>query len=88
MSSGVILLQRPYISFSSPLLLILTWEITAAAVALSDMICGFLFDIVDDLIFICIKRECYINGLGYKRFAYDNCQKVVLCSSKVVETVY
>ena len=34
MSSGVILLQRPYISFSSPLLLILRWEITAAAVAL------------------------------------------------------
>ena len=34
MSSGVILLQRPYISFSSPLLLILRREITAAAVAL------------------------------------------------------
>ena len=34
MSSGVILLQRPYISFSSPLLLILRQEITAAAVAL------------------------------------------------------
>ena len=36
MSSGVILLQRPYISFSSPLLLILRREITAAAVALFD----------------------------------------------------
>ena len=34
MSSGVILLQRPCISFSSPLLLILRQEITAAAVAL------------------------------------------------------
>ena len=34
MSSGVILLQRPYVSFSSPLLLILRQEITAAAVAL------------------------------------------------------
>ena len=34
MSSGVILLQRPKISFSSPLLLILRQEITAAAVAL------------------------------------------------------
>ena len=34
MSSGVILLQRPYISFSSPLLLFLRQEITAAAVAL------------------------------------------------------
>ena len=34
MSSGVILLQRPYISFSSPLLLILRQEITAVAVAL------------------------------------------------------
>ena len=34
MSSGVILLQRPYISFSSPLLLILRREITAAAVVL------------------------------------------------------
>ena len=34
MSSGVILLQRHYISFSSPLLLILRWEIIAAAVAL------------------------------------------------------
>ena len=34
MSSGVILLQRPYVSFSSPLLLILRWEITAVAVAL------------------------------------------------------
>ena len=30
----VILLQMPYISFSCPLLLILRWEITAAAVAL------------------------------------------------------
>ena len=37
MSSGVILLQRPYFSFSSPLLLILRWEITAAAVALLYM---------------------------------------------------
>ena len=34
MSSGVILLERPYVSFSSPLLLILRREITAAAVAL------------------------------------------------------
>ena len=34
MSSGVILLQSPYISFSSPLLLIPRREITAAAVAL------------------------------------------------------
>ena len=34
MTSGVILLQRSYISFSSPLLLILRQEITAAAVAL------------------------------------------------------
>ena len=34
MSSGVISLQRPYISFNSPLLRILRWEITAAAVAL------------------------------------------------------
>ena len=39
MSSGVILLQRPYVSFSSPLLLILRREITAAAVAL------FLFQV-------------------------------------------
>ena len=39
MSSGVILLQRPYISFSSPLLLILRREITAAAVALSLINC-------------------------------------------------
>ena len=40
MSSGVILLQRPYhyISFSSPLLLILRREITAAAVALYSCI--------------------------------------------------
>ena len=37
MSSGVILLQRPYISFSSPLLLILWWEITAVAVALLNI---------------------------------------------------
>ena len=35
MSSGVILLQRPYISFSSPLFLILRQETTAAAVVLS-----------------------------------------------------
>ena len=41
MSNGVILLQRPYISFSSPLLLILRREITAAAVAL------FLFATVE-----------------------------------------
>ena len=34
MSSGVIVLQRPYISFSSPLVLILRWEIPAAAVML------------------------------------------------------
>ena len=34
MSSGVILLQKPYISFSSPFLLILRRAITAAAVAL------------------------------------------------------
>ena len=34
MSSGIILLQRSYIYFSSPLLLILRREITAAAVAL------------------------------------------------------
>ena len=34
MSNGIILLQRPYIAFSTPLLLILRWEITAAAVAL------------------------------------------------------
>ena len=38
MSSAVILLQRPYISFSSPLLLILRREITAAAVTLFYMI--------------------------------------------------
>ena len=38
MSSGVILLQTPYISFSSPLLLILRREITAAAVALLSMV--------------------------------------------------
>ena len=37
MSSGVILLQRPYVSFSSPPLLILRQEITAAAVALLFM---------------------------------------------------
>ena len=37
MSSGVILLQWPYISFSSPLLLILGREIIAAAVALFFM---------------------------------------------------
>ena len=40
MSSGVILLQRPYISFSSPLLLILRREITAATVALFIYVCG------------------------------------------------
>ena len=34
MSSGVIVLQRPYISFSSPLLLILRREITTVTVAL------------------------------------------------------
>ena len=34
MSSGITLLQRPYISFSSPLLLILRRDITVAAVAL------------------------------------------------------
>ena len=34
MTSGVILLQRPYVSFSSPLLLILRRDITAVAVAL------------------------------------------------------
>ena len=34
MSSGIILQQRPCISFSSPLLLILRREITAAAVTL------------------------------------------------------
>ena len=34
MSSGVILLQMPYISLSSPLLLILRWEITTAAAVL------------------------------------------------------
>ena len=33
-SSGIILLQRPYISLISPILLILRREITAAAVAL------------------------------------------------------
>ena len=33
----VILLQRPYVSFSSPLLLILRREITAAAVALFSL---------------------------------------------------
>ena len=37
MSSGVILLQKPYISFSSPLLLILRRKITAAAVALFEV---------------------------------------------------
>ena len=36
----VILLQRPYISFSSPLLLILRREITAAAVTLYHICCG------------------------------------------------
>ena len=40
MSSGVILLQRPYISFSSPLLLILRREITAAA-AVALFLCLF-----------------------------------------------
>ena len=39
MSSGVILLQKPYISFSSPLLLILRREIAAVAVALFYMRC-------------------------------------------------
>ena len=34
MSSGVILLQKSYLSFSSPLFLILRQEITTAAVAL------------------------------------------------------
>ena len=37
MSSGFILLQRTYIAFSSPLLLILRQEITAAAVALFSL---------------------------------------------------
>ena len=41
MSSGVILLQRPYVSFSSPLLLSLRWEITTAAVALFTRSCDF-----------------------------------------------
>ena len=40
MSSGVILLQRPYVSFSSPLLLILRQEINAAAVALFYVSCS------------------------------------------------
>ena len=39
MSSGVILLQRPCVSFSSPLLLILRREIMAAAVALLFINC-------------------------------------------------
>ena len=39
MSSGVILLERPYISFSSPLLPIIRWEITDAAVALFSVGC-------------------------------------------------
>ena len=34
MSSGVNLLQKPYVSFSSPLLVILRRKITAAAVTL------------------------------------------------------
>ena len=44
MSSGVILLQRHYISFSSPLLLILRREITAAAVALFQLDIGHIYD--------------------------------------------
>ena len=64
MSSGVILLQRPYISFSSLLLLILRWEITAAAVAL--YICipdakrgyyGFIIVVVRALVRVRIRRD-------------------------------
>ena len=55
MSSGVILLQRPYIYFSSPLLLILRREITAAAVAL------FYFEIQCTIINFLI----FMKGPGY-----------------------
>ena len=55
MSSGVILLQRPYVSFSSPLLLILRREITAASVALffSVYVCGVEVLREQKLILIC-----------------------------------
>ena len=49
MSSGVILLQRPYVSFSSPLLLILRWEIAAAAVAF--------------LLFVAVNFNCKRNSV-------------------------
>ena len=39
MLNGIILLKRPYISFSSPLLMILRRDITAAAVALFLLYC-------------------------------------------------
>ena len=61
MSSGVILLQRPYISFTSPLLLILRREITAAAVALlfieinNNMYCVKFKDIHDSFCYFAFE---------------------------------
>ena len=46
MSSEVILLQRPYISISSPLLLIIRREITAAAVALLILCQYCIFSVI------------------------------------------
>ena len=53
MSSEVILLKRPYISFSSPLLLILRQEITTAAVALC--ICVIVF------VYVCMYKNSKTN---------------------------
>ena len=78
MSCGVILLKRPFISFSYPLLLILRWEITAAAVALLCLrLFILLFSVADarmlhvQLFTICSKLES---------------QKNIICSFESVDT--
>ena len=66
MSSGVILLQRPYVSFSSPLLLILRREITAVAVAL----------LLNEFVLYCCKHD-FLNPGTLRPFVTNHLGKVV-----------
>ena len=75
MSSGVILLQRPYIAFSSPLLLILRREITAAAVAL------FFLNLAYDLV------SC-IYDLVYRIFELGSCIRLIISKHVQIITLY
>ena len=59
MSSGVIILQRPYVSFSSPLLLILRREVTAAAVALFYI--KFQIIVVKNGLLLCYTKVSFVS---------------------------